>query len=179
MPGELANKKALNGELVESWARQWHRQLHRFLARRLPPNADTQDLAQEVYLRLLRFDGAELVRHPQAYLCKIAAHVACEWQREARQRKPHSSEALEELETELTLEEALDLEHRRRLVREAMCQLPASMRTALTLQYRDGLSYEEIAREMGVTRRMARRYIEEGYARLREQLITKEQGGQP
>jgi len=169
--------KTSDPALVGSWARQWHRQLRRFLAKRLPSEADAEDLAQEVYLRLLRFDGADLVRQPQAYLCKVAAHVASEWQLSARQSKPHSSEALDELITEDTLGEDLDLELRRGQLREVLRRLPANMRKALILQHRDGLSYEEIAREMKVTLRMARRYIEEGYVKLRQQLGTPDAGG--
>jgi RNA polymerase sigma-70 factor (ECF subfamily) len=178
MPAD-PRKKTPNPDLVGSWARQWHRQLHRFLARRLPSEADTQDLVQEVYLRLLRFDGAELVRHPRAYLCKIAAHVACEWQLESRQSKPHSSDALDELVSDDALGEGIDLDRRRERMRGALAELPANMRAALMLQYRDGLSYEEIASEMKVSLRMVRRYIEEGYVRLRQQLGVRSQGMDP
>lgn len=175
--------QAPNSALVGSWARQWHRQLYRFLARRLPGEADTQDLVQEVYLRLLRFDSVELVRHPQAYLCKIAAHVACEWQLEARHSKPHSSDMLDELVTEDSLEEQMDLEERRRRLRRALDHMPPAMRTALVLRYRDELSCEEIASRMGTSLRSVRRYIEEGYVRLRLRLGAKDhsrdQGGKP
>jgi len=173
MPGK-ARKRPFNPTVIGDWAQQWHRQLHRFLARRLPSEADTQDLAQEVYLRLLRFDGTDLVQRPQAYLCKIAAHVACEWQLKARQSKPHSSAALDELAVEDTLEDAIDLDLRRRRVRTALQELPAKMRVALMLQHRDGLSYEEIACELGTSLRAVRRCIEEGYARLRKQLHAQQ-----
>lgn len=166
-------EKTVHPELVGSWARQWHRQLQRFLAKRLPSQADPQDLVQEVYLRLLRFDGTELVRNPHAYLCKIATHVACEWQREARQTKPHSSDALDELIADDSLDDAIDLERRRDRLRDALERLPENMRAALTLVYQEGLSYEEVARKMSVSSRSARRYIEEGYVQLRKQLYVK------
>jgi RNA polymerase sigma-19 factor, ECF subfamily len=177
MSQEPNKKPPSQPALVGGWARQWHRQLQRFLSRRLPSDADTQDLAQEVYLRVLRFDGADLVRHPQAYLCKIAAHVACEWQLQARQSKPHSSDALEELTIEDTLGESVDVDRQRQALHEALLELPLNMRTALVLQHRQGLSYEEIARELGVSLRMVRRYIEEGYVRLRTRL--QKQAGHP
>jgi RNA polymerase sigma factor (sigma-70 family) len=163
--------------LIAKWAGQWHRQLQRFLARRLPREADTQDLVQEIYLRLLRFDGTELVRNPQAYLSKIAAHVASDWQLEARHHKPHSSDLLDELVVDDPLDEALDLERRRERLQRALSRLPDNMRNALILQYRDGLSYEEIARQMNVSLRSARRYIEEGYVRLRQYMGVQRAGG--
>jgi len=165
-----------NSEFVGRWAREWHRQLQRFLAKRVPGHADAQDLAQEVYLRLLRFDGIDLIRHPQAYLCKMAAHVACEWQLESRQAKPHSGEGLEDLVTEDISGEGIDLERRRQRLCSALTQLPQPMSTALVLRYRDELSYEEIAVRMQTSLRSVRRYIEQGYARLRMQLGAKAQG---
>src|SRR5580700_9444810 len=57
--------------------------LQRFLARRVNHAHDADDLAQEVFARLLRVRDADLVRTPLAYLLGIATHVV----REFRQRK--------------------------------------------------------------------------------------------
>lgn len=46
---------------------------------RLSRPADFDDVAQEVFLRLLRYDAAQIVEHPQAYLFKMASNVAAEW----------------------------------------------------------------------------------------------------
>jgi DNA-directed RNA polymerase specialized sigma24 family protein len=40
---------------------------------------DVEDLAQETYLRLLRARDLGDVRHPQAYLLRVASHVVSEW----------------------------------------------------------------------------------------------------
>src|SRR5579859_686578 len=53
---------------VAVWADEWHGDLIKFLARRTSSRADTHDLAQEVYLRLLRVDRTDLVRRPRSYL---------------------------------------------------------------------------------------------------------------
>ncbi len=44
----------------------------RYLARRLTQRQDAEDLAQEVYLRLLRVDAAKRVQKPVAYIFGIA-----------------------------------------------------------------------------------------------------------
>src|ERR1700735_1237266 len=49
--------------------------LRRFLAARLRNTSDTADLAQEVFLRLLRVERFEQIRSPEAYLLTIASHV--------------------------------------------------------------------------------------------------------
>src|SRR5580658_2391480 len=59
--------------------------LQRYLMRRVGHAQDADDLAQEVFARLLRIRDADLVRKPLAYLLGIATHVV----REFRQRKQH------------------------------------------------------------------------------------------
>ena len=49
--------------------------LKRFLRRRLRNRADAPDLAQEVYLRLLRVERPEEIRSPEAYLLTVASHL--------------------------------------------------------------------------------------------------------
>jgi len=77
---------------------QW---LQRYLARCLRHHdaASAQDLAQEVYLRLLRVDKGEPVRNWQAYLYRIASHVVYEFKMRARQEiVSFDSEAVENWE---------------------------------------------------------------------------------
>ena len=59
--------------------RQYGLGLHRYLERRLPTPQDADDVAQEVYLRLLRLDDTEFVREPQAYLYGVASNVVREF----------------------------------------------------------------------------------------------------
>src|SRR5688572_13580070 len=77
--------------------RQYGKGLQQFLVRRLRHNENAQDLAQEVYLRILRFGREDLVRDPQAYLYRIATHVVYEFRMKAeRDRVVFDSELLEE-----------------------------------------------------------------------------------
>src|SRR5687768_14022872 len=59
--------------------------------------ADLDDVAQEVFLRLMRYPRSELVEHPQAYLFRMAANVAAERALRARHSRPHESEWLDDL----------------------------------------------------------------------------------
>jgi len=68
-------------------------ELQRFLARRVGHAQDADDLAQEVFARLLRVRDADLVRNPLSYLLGIATHVV----REFRQRKQHELPAAHQL----------------------------------------------------------------------------------
>jgi DNA-directed RNA polymerase specialized sigma24 family protein len=80
---------------VGNWFRDWQRPLRRFLARqRAGCAADIDDIAQEVFLRVLRYDRSELIDYPQAYLFKIASNVSAEWAMRSSRRMPHHSEWL-------------------------------------------------------------------------------------
>ena len=56
------------------------------IARLIGHPEDVEDVGQEVFLRLMRYETAELIEHPQAYLYKVASNVATEWSMRARNR---------------------------------------------------------------------------------------------
>src|ERR1700686_1535016 len=64
-----------NRNFVATIAARYGQGLRRFLAGALGNADDVPDLAQEVYLRLVRFEGYESIRSPEAYLFTIASHV--------------------------------------------------------------------------------------------------------
>ena len=144
--------------------------IRRALAQRLNRAADIDDLAQEVYLRLLRVPRPDLVRNPQAYLYRVALNVAEEWRARAAQSFDHSSEALQTLAAQDDLERDASSQQRAQAIWQALEELPDASRTAVVLHVRDGMTYEEVARHMGVSRRAVKRYVAKGYAALRLRL---------
>ena len=155
---------------VAAWARRWNGGLERFLKRRVPAPVDAQDLAQEVYLRLLRAQQLELVAEPQAYLYKVASHVAAEWRIRACQSRPHSSEELDSL-IEATTPETLVSEQLDRARLDTVLRAMATpVRAVLYLKLANAMSHDEIAGQLGITTRMVRRLLTSGYAELRRQL---------
>src|SRR5271168_4491731 len=81
----LSGRSDSASHLASTAFRDHAAELQRFLARRVGHAQDADDLAQEVFARLLRVRDADLVRNPLAYLLGIATHVV----REFRQRKQH------------------------------------------------------------------------------------------
>lgn len=156
--------------LVEDWYDRWHSLLVRLLSDRLTDRNEAQDIAQEVFLRLLRVDTLDLVKNPRAYLYRVAVNVAGEWRLRARQRKPHSSKELDELVSVEDLERTLERQQTGEAVRRALEELPLTLRQVLVLHCRDNMTYEQIAEELGITRRMVKRYVARGYAEMRERM---------
>jgi len=48
------------------------RDLKRYLSQRVGNRAEVEDLAQEIYLRLLRIERKDLIRSPEALLFRVA-----------------------------------------------------------------------------------------------------------
>lgn len=148
--------------------------LVRFLTRRVRSAADARDLAQETYVRLLRVDRLELVRDPQAYLFRVAANLAYEHQLKQRRERLHlrDVDVQADLATLGTLTPEDDAERALRAARlaEALASLAPRHRAAVILHRRDGLTYEEIAAELGVTAHAVKKYLAVGLSQCRERL---------
>jgi RNA polymerase sigma-70 factor (ECF subfamily) len=156
---------------LADWFLQWRGPIRKFLKHRgAVKSADLDDVAQEVFLRLMRYDRAELVQHPQAYLLKMAANVAAEWAIRARIVRPHDSKWLVGLtvdgepETEAAQCELQDA------VERALASLPPREREILKLQFFSGLSRAETAAQLGATERSVKRSLVKSYERLRHDL---------
>jgi len=157
-------------ERLAAWVRKWNHGLTRFLERRVPAHIDAQDLAQEVYLRLLRVEGFDSIAEPQAYLYRVASNVAAEWRLRACYRKPHSAEELDSLLEEASPESRLDQSQFAAQLDAALKLMPAMVRGVMFLKLRDGLTHQEIAAQMGITVRVVRRCVTKGYMELRHSL---------
>lgn len=156
------------------WFRRWGSPLRKFLARRhRVAGADLDDVAQEVFLRLLRSDRVELINHPQAYLFRMAMHVAAEWAMLARNRLPHAAAGLEELMEEGGPEEQIERDAERQAVARALGVLPPRQREILRLIYGEDLSHAQIAERLEVSERIVKRDIIKAYATLRLDLDAR------
>lgn len=156
---------------LAEWFDQWRTPLLRHLsARTRLSSADADDLTQEVFLRMLRYERAELVTHPQAYLFKIAANVLAEWSTRASWRQPHAPEWLAQLADDCDPEHECTWQDEQLELRRAIEMLPPRARAILRMHYDEGLTHELIARRLNTTRRIVKRDLIRAYAALRETL---------
>ena len=137
------------------------------LRQRLGHSPDLEDLAQEVYLRLMRVNRPELIKDPRSYIYRVALNVAEEWRLRAPQARSHSAEALTRLEAVDDPEESASRREGHVAMRRAIESLPPMTRDAILLHVTKGMTYEQVAEHMDVSRRAIKRYIANGYAALR------------
>jgi RNA polymerase sigma-70 factor (ECF subfamily) len=155
---------------VSAAFRRYAPALHRYLLRRIRRSSEVADLSQEIFERFLRVQDSESVRHPQAYLFRIASHVVSDaltkeehalvsFDSQAVQRADDSLEhASEDHATEIGLAQELD---------HAIAELSDMHRAVLLLAIRDGLSHREVATRTGLTVSTVGLYVCEARARIR------------
>lgn len=137
-----------------------HTWLHRWLCVKLGNAGDAADLAQDTFTRILgRADLAGL-NQPRAFLTTVAKGVLVNWyQRQALERAYLEALAQQDQAVAASPEE-------RALVIEALMQVDAMLnqlspkaREAFLLSQLDGLTYEQIATELRVTKRTVGNYM--------------------
>jgi RNA polymerase sigma factor (sigma-70 family) len=156
---------------LADWFHQWRMPLRRFLLGRIGvPAADVDDVAQEVFFRLLRYGECELVDHPQAYLYKVASNVAAEWSIRARNRQPHDEKWLAQLiDLEQPVSELERVESDNEIER-ALNTLTPYQREVLKLFFVEAKSYAQIAAQLGESVRSVTRQFRKSYEKLRHEL---------
>ena len=168
--------EANNRSFVANMAARYGRRLRRFLSVRLRNAADVPDLAQEVFLRLLRVEGYENIRSPEAYLFTIASHVI---QQHAvrRANEPLSldiAEVFSELKTpssEDPVDQAMQVQ-RLAALEHVLSSLPTRVATSLILHRVAGYSVQEVADQLGVSRETAKKYLSRAVEHCRNRWET-------
>lgn len=156
---------------VEKLFAEHGRALQAYFYRRIRTRSDAPDLAQEVYVRMLRVSSTEAIRNPQVYLYTVASNLVKEHalleRRRADQRELDEREVQGALGELPSLESQIEGSQMVAHLGEALDQLPARWRTALILQHRYGLTYQEIADRLGVSSNMVKKYLAQGLGRCR------------
>lgn len=165
-PGNSKNRFA-------QWFKDWRKPVRHWLSRRASvPAAELDDLAQEVFLRLLRYSEKTAVENPLGYLLRIASNVASEWRERARVSKPHDQVWLEELQIEPDQEpeNSVSQAGSDANVQAAVDKLPPRQRQVLQLRVNEGLTYKQIAERLELSPRIVLRDLSRAYSQLRMQL---------
>ena len=142
-----------------------------FFYRRTRSKADAPDLAQEVYLRMLRVKDLDSIQSPQSYLFTVASNLLKE--DAVLQRKRGSRVDITEAAVDWQLQHLpnfageLDTANRVERLRIVLQQLSPKCRAAVVLQYRDGLSYQEIADRLNVSTNMVKKYLSQALVHCR------------
>jgi RNA polymerase sigma-70 factor (ECF subfamily) len=157
--------------LVERLFTEQYAALLAFFYRRTRTRSDAPDLAQEVYLRMLRVNDVQAIQSPQRYLFTVASNLLKE--NAVLQRRRGTQVEVDESSDEWQLQELpnfdgdLDTAQRVKRLRVVLEQLSPKCRAAVVMQYRLGLSYQEIADRLEVSPHMVKKYLSQALVHCR------------
>ena len=160
--------------LVERLFTEHRGALQAFFRRRVRSKADVPDLAQEVYLRMLRVSDHDAIRNPVGYLYTVANNLVKE--HAVLERRQASGVDVDEVETHEQLaslpafDADLDAMQRAERLRVVLKQLRPKCQAAVTLRFTDGLSYREVAVRLGVSPQMAKKYVAQALVHCRRRM---------
>lgn len=148
---------------VATIAAQYGKRLRQFLSARLRNVNDVPDVAQEVFLRLLRVERQDAIRNPEAYLFTVASHVVHQHSLR-RATEPvfiDVVDAFAELAAPAGEGPAAkaDSSDRIEILKRALEQLPPKVGAALVMQCVGGYTVPEIAKLLGVSRDSVKKYL--------------------
>jgi RNA polymerase sigma-70 factor (ECF subfamily) len=146
------------------------------LVRGMVPESDTEDVTQESFLKAFRkignFDGRSSF---YTWLYRIAANTAMDWRKKERHRRhaplpegPEGEDAVPSLEA--GPETATSRRELAARIDAAIASLPEKYREILLLREIEGLSYEEISKELGMSKGTVESRLFRARERLREVL---------
>jgi RNA polymerase sigma factor (sigma-70 family) len=160
--------------LVERLFAEHRGALQTFFLRRIRSKADAPDLAQEVYVRMLRISDREAIRNPVHYLYTVANNLVKEHavldRRQASGIDIDEAPALEQLETLPEFDGDLDVTQRIARLGVVLQQLRPKCRAAVELRFTHGLSYRAVAMHLGVSPQMAKKYVEQALSHCRRRM---------
>jgi len=160
--------------LVERLFAEHRGALQAFFLRRIRSKADAADLAQEVYVRMLRISDREVIRNPVHYLYTVANNLVKEHavldRRQATSIDIDDAPAHEQLETLPAYDGVLDARQRAARLKVVLQQLRPKCRAAVELRFAHGLTFREIGTHLEVSPQMAKKYVAQALVHCRRRM---------
>ncbi|MFT3792976.1 MAG: sigma-70 family RNA polymerase sigma factor [Rudaea sp.] len=156
---------------MDALYRKYSEALRRFLVRRRVERDEVADIVQETYCRVLTSGEAEAIRHPRAYLFRVANNVALNAAKRRRTVGEDQNVDIDDVEIadeQPSAYRRLKSEQELAIVRGALTQLAPKCREVFVLNRFQQRSYAEIARELGLSVSMVEKYVSQALAHLRK-----------
>jgi RNA polymerase sigma-70 factor (ECF subfamily) len=155
----------------EALTRLYLKRVYGFCRTMLHDERDAEDACQEVFLTVLRrLDQLGSVQKPLPWLMKVA-RLTCLWVR----RKRRKDVAIQEAEIDASYDPGPPIEPGEDAgrVMQAAERLPERYQAVLVMHYQQGMSQEEIAEAMELSRGALRVLLHRAVMRLRQEVRKK------
>lgn len=152
---------------IQEIIRRHHTGLIKFLRRRLSVADDADDVAQETYIRMMKYEGSRELRSPSAMLFRIAVNVANDHGRAALSRCASSHTDIDNVDLtseQPSAERTVLAEQNLELLLDVIEALPPKCKQVFLLSRAGGMTYAEIAQHCGISVKMVEKQISRAMA---------------
>ncbi|MGH6870881.1 MAG: sigma-70 family RNA polymerase sigma factor [Rhizomicrobium sp.] len=142
--------------------------IERMLSARLGSREEAQDVAQDLYVRLINAQPSTDIGNPTSYVYRVALNLASDRRRERRRAmlrdidwtdSQHDRSGGEVVAHEPSAERMHAARQRLEAVRRALDELSPQCRRAFMLHKFEGLSHQEVAERAGITRSTVEKHM--------------------
>ncbi|RON47510.1 sigma-70 family RNA polymerase sigma factor [Pseudomonas frederiksbergensis] len=130
------------------------------LRRQLGSHSSVEDIAAETFTQLLESPGLTPIREPRALLTTIAQRLVFQlWRRRDLERQHHDQWLQLDPHPTKSPEDLLQLTQALHRLDRTLERLPGKVRATFLLSRIDGLTYPQIAAELGISQRSVSVYM--------------------
>lgn len=145
--------------------------MKRFLAGFLDSEEDAEDMAQDVFVKLWQSRGLLVhIDNLNAYLYRIAKNTLYSYMERSVKPELCSVDHMPEIPGTNTLEEILFAKELEDLMDLTIEKMPAQRKTIFLLSRKEGISNEEIAQRLGISKRTVETHISAALSDIRKVL---------
>jgi RNA polymerase sigma-70 factor (ECF subfamily) len=147
---------------VDGLFRAHYRWLCSYLRRHLHDAASIEDIAAETFVQLLEAPSLRAIREPRALLTTIAQRLLYQCWRRGDLERRHRQQI--DVDNAASPEDRVHLSQTLNRLDHSLQRLPGKVRTAFLLARIDGLTYPQIAAELGISQRSVSVYMNRSQA---------------
>jgi RNA polymerase sigma factor (sigma-70 family) len=147
---------------VEKCIRRYHDILIGYLRRRLGTLESASDVAQETYIQLLKYQGADDVRSARALVFHVATNIAIDRIRAEAARRASSHQPIDTVEVvsdQPSAERVVSAEQDLALLMQAITDLPPKCKRVFLLSRDQCMTHSEIAAHCRISVKMVEKHI--------------------
>ncbi|WP_020158461.1 RNA polymerase sigma factor [Methylobacter marinus] len=133
------------------------------------------DIVQESYIKLSREAERQKIEHPRSLLFRIAHNLALDHLKHRKVTENHAQSldpTLVPASESPSAEQLASEEQRQRILRRIINELPPRCRQVFIMHNLHGMSYRDIARELGISESGVEKHIMKGLLHCRKQMKT-------
>lgn len=161
--GNLTDASALKPDHSQALAeisRNHQAALVRFLTLRTGSAEDAKEIVQEAFAKILALDRPGTISLLAGYLWRTAVNLAIDRKRQQALDERYRRATLPPVEKrEASAESMAEARERLAIVERAIGNLPPRCLDAFVLHVLQGLKFDEVGRAMGISGRMAKKYL--------------------